>query len=34
MEHLTFLIILLIEDGLTIDEIPFGDFHGSAVPFT
>ncbi|CAM6013663.1 unnamed protein product [Sphagnum balticum] len=25
---------LLMEDGLTIDEIPFGDFHGSAVPFT
>ncbi|CAK9196377.1 unnamed protein product [Sphagnum troendelagicum] len=25
---------LLMEDGLTIDEIPFGYFHGSTVPFT
>jgi len=25
---------LLMEDGLTIDEIPFGDFHSSTVPFT
>jgi len=25
---------LLMEDGHTIDEIPFGDFHSSTVPFT